>query len=103
MAMNAWNAPDDKRLIRRAGKTGEEASELAGVCSRITIQGIDEIDPSSGKTNRQRLTEEMADVLAQIACTITFLGLDSDAGIAATQARVETKIAQMNEWEELVS
>lgn len=95
--MNKWELAEDPMLRRRMGKTGEELSELAAVVNRIQIQGIDSVDPGTGKTNRQRLTEEAADVLAQIYVTIGVLGLD-EAFIARRQ---DQKIEKMAEWESL--
>lgn len=95
--MNKWTPTTDLTILRRMGKTGEEAAELLAVTSRIIIQGIDEIDPSSGKTNRQRLEEEIADVYAQLDCTIDALYLD----ISAIARRRGVKVEQMLEWEDL--
>jgi NTP pyrophosphatase (non-canonical NTP hydrolase) len=96
--MSPWQATNDPMMLRRMGKTGEEAGELLAVTSRIIIQGIDEIDPSSGKTNRQRLQEEIADVYAQLDCTIDALYLDLNTIMRRRSAKVE----QMLEWEELL-
>jgi len=95
--MNKWELAEDPILRRRMGKTGEELSELAAVVNRIQIQGIDSVDPSSGKTNRQRLEEEMADVMAQCRVTIEVLGLDE----SAMHMREIEKRRQMAEWESL--
>lgn len=96
-AMNKWELAEDPMLRRRMGKTGEELAELLAVVNRIQIQGIDAIDPASGKTNRQRLTEETADVLAQLLVNSGALNLDDDA----IQTRMIEKEGQMREWEAL--
>lgn len=83
---------------RVVGKTLEELGELTAVVARLQIQGIDEIDPSSGKTNRQRLEEEMADVSAQFTLLAKMLGLD----IEAMHTRADRKMADMAEWERLM-
>lgn len=93
--MNKWEVTTDPRILRRVGKTGEELCEAGAVVCRIVIQGIDEVDPSSGKTNRQRLTEELADVRAQIDLTIDELRLDR----VAIADRVTAKKRQMTQWE----
>lgn len=97
MAMNKWTPESDPMILRRVGKTGEECAELAKVCSRITIQGLDGIDPATGESNRQALTKEVADVMAQRLVTMEALGLD----IAAISVRTDHKVAQMAEWEAL--
>lgn len=96
--MSPWNVQTDSFLIRRMGKTGEECAELSAVTSRIIIQGMDEIDPTSGRFNSNRLVDEMADVLAQIECNIKAFGLNREF----IAQKVAEKIAQMDEWEEVL-
>lgn len=86
-------------ILRRVGKTGEECAELSKVCSRITIQGIDGIDPVSGESNRQAMAKEIADVMAQCLISIEALGLD----MATIYGRKRDKMAQMAEWEAMLS
>lgn len=93
--MSPWTPTTDPRTQRRTGKLLEELGELTSVVARIQIQGIDEIDPSSGKTNRRRLTDETADVLAQVELAIAHFGLDTDA----IRFRVSEKKRRMAEWE----
>lgn len=95
MTMSPWKVTTDPLTLRRMGKLGEEAGELLAVTNRVVIQGIDEVDPSSGKTNRQRLTDEVADVIAQCETTIRDLGLDQNY----IAERVLKKCMQMFEWE----
>lgn len=59
-----WQGEERKNIRLAIGKLCEEASELAGICARIGIQGLDGIDPKSGKSNRQALEDEMSDVVA---------------------------------------
>ena len=99
MAMNKWIPETNQMVLRRVGKTGEECAELSKVCSRITIQGVDGIDPATGVSNRDALAKEIADVIAQCFVTINALGLDNDA----IKARAHDKQAQMAEWEALFS
>lgn len=93
--MNPWVATLTPHQARRVGKSIEELGELMGVLGRIQIQGLDEIDPSSGKTNRQRLHEETADVIAQINCNLGAFGMPTEY----INERAEIKEAQMDEWE----
>lgn len=95
--MNPWKPDDNPRQARRIGKTAEEVCELGSVLARISIQGIDSIDPSSGKTNRQRFIEETADVLAQIQCNINELFTEDEG--AAIRERALLKRGQMVNWE----
>lgn len=97
--VTAWHVEEDQRRLRRLGKSLEEVSELGAVLARCIIQGIDEIDPSSGKTNRLRLQEEVADVRTQIDRLIFFFSLDKDAIFF----REIDKNASMERWEELIS
>ncbi len=93
--MNKWLPDSNPLQARRIGKSLEEVNELACVLARISIQGIDAIDPASGKTNRQRLHEETADVLAQIECNISAFDMDWPS----LRGRKERKVEQMAEWE----
>ncbi len=95
--MNPWRADDVTPLMhRRLNKTGEELAELQAVIFRIQIQGLHAIDPSSGKTNFQRLAEESADVMAQIHCNIADFALPRKV----MEMRTVVKIEQMHEWEQ---
>lgn len=97
--MNPWRPISDPMMQRRLGKTAEELSELLAVIARIGIQGMDEIDPASGKTNRQRFHEETADVIAQINCNFRAFDMSSDE----IDERVQMKEAMMTEWEEILA
>ena len=90
-----WVPTTNLLHLRRFGKSLEEVNELGAVLARCIVQGIDEIDPASGKTNRQRLEEELADVQAQIVCTTHDLGLNQDL----MQERMHRKIGYMRDWE----
>lgn len=93
--LSKWIPTTNLMLLRRFGKLLEELGELTAVAARCIIQGVDEIDPGSGKTNRQRLMDEMADVQAQIGCTVLALDLDQDY----MARRTAEKMRQMREWE----
>lgn len=95
--MNKWEPDNNPFQNRRISKTGEEVNELGAVLFRISNQGIDAIDPGTGKTNRQRLLEETADVLAQIQCNMSDLFSESDARFIRNRAL--DKREQMNTWE----
>lgn len=93
--MNKWTPTTDLVTLRRMGKLTEELGELQAVAARVVIQGLDEVDPGTGKVNRQRLLDELADVQAQIGCTLLAFDLDQDY----LARRVAEKIRQMREWE----
>lgn len=95
--MNRWVPDDNPHQARRLGKTAEEVCELGSVLARISIQGIDAIDPSSGKTNRQRLLDETADVIAQCDCNMWSLFSDDERKYV--HERALEKRRQMAEWE----
>ena len=97
MALTKWIPTTDLLMLRRMGKLQEELAELSIVASRCIIQGIDEIDPGSGKINRARLHDEIADVVAQCVVTIELLKLD----FPYIDQRVTKKIGLMQEWEDM--
>lgn len=99
MALSKWIPESDPKVLRRVGKTGEECADLSKVCSRITIQGLDGVDPASGESNREALAKEIADVIAQCDVCIDALALDWDA----IRRRVREKVEQMREWEAMFS
>lgn len=104
--LNAANYSVDLR-----GECDEECGELSAICARCIIQGLDGVDPKSGKKNRDALREEMADVFAQITMNLDTaeLGLgDIDIqwveigmGSELFIERVREKRAQMREWESM--
>lgn len=95
--MNKWTPTTDLLTLRRMGKLLEELGEASNVAARVIIQGIDEVDPGSGKVNRERLENELADVQAQIGCTVMAFDLDQDR----MARRTAEKMRQMAEWEAL--
>lgn len=95
MEMQPWEVCTNKPMQRRYGKLLEELGELTSVVARCTIQGVDEIDPSSGQSNRMRLENEIADVMCQLELTVAALGLNR-ARMATHQM---VKSQQMAEWE----
>lgn len=96
--VSAWHVETDAYRIRRLGKSLEELGELVSVLARCLIQGVDEIDPSSGEVNRMRMQKETADVLTQVG------GLTETFNLNMTEIleRVQDKKASMDKWEELL-
>lgn len=96
--VTAWHVETDPFRKRRLGKALEELSELSNVLARCLIQGVDEIDPSSGEVNRLRMQKEVADVYTQLACLCTAFDLDNDK----IMERIWDKTDSMKKWEELL-
>lgn len=96
--VSAWLPTTDSKELRVLGKALEETGELVNVLARCIIQGIDEIDPGSGKRNRERLLNEVADVMTQLLRVQEHYGLSE----YAIEDRINFKTACMQEWDRLV-
>lgn len=95
--MSKWMPETNPSILRRIGKTDEEIHELGKVLARIIIQGMAGVDPSTGVPNRAALTDEIADVYAQLDETVEMFELDS----LQIQLRRKVKREQMKEWEQV--
>jgi len=73
-----WVPSGSPLVLGIAGKLCEEATEAAKVCSRIIIQGLAGIDPSTGLTNREELQKEIADLEHMIEFAKREFFLDED-------------------------
>jgi phosphoribosyl-ATP pyrophosphohydrolase len=96
--ISPWVPITDPTQQKALGKLQEELGECTSAAARCTIQGLDGVDPKSGKVNRQWLSEEIADVLACTAVTIKKLGLDHDA----ITKRAERKVKLQLQWHEMM-
>jgi hypothetical protein len=65
--ISPWMPETNQIKLAVLGKLVEECNELSGRAARSIIQGLDENDPSTGRTNREELEREIADVEACIA------------------------------------
>lgn len=92
-----WIPTTDPMMLRRFGKLTEELGECMAVAGRCVCQGIDEIDPTTGLTNRRRLEKEIADVYTQLDLAVDMLSLD---GSFIVLRRGEKREA-MYRWEQL--
>lgn len=106
VTINPWHVETSPLRKRHLGKTLEEVGELiselgtlSSIVARCGIQGIDEVDPSSGKTNRLRLEEELADVYAQMGLLAEVFNLDRQF----IASRVVVKRSHMHTWNNLLS
>lgn len=89
-----WQPMTNKHDLAVLGKLGEEAGELSAAISRCIIQGLNEKHPSTGKSNRLWLEEELADAQALISLAIARLGLDQ----AAIEDRRLAKFDYAHPW-----
>jgi hypothetical protein len=97
-APSKWIPEKDARILAVTGKLGEEAAELSKICHRIAIQGLNGIDPATGKPNVVALLEEIADVRA-----LSDIAHDRfDIYGPEFRERVVRKIAQKEAWLELL-
>jgi NTP pyrophosphatase (non-canonical NTP hydrolase) len=92
--MNPWLPMKDPVDLKHLGKLLEELGECTSAVSRCVIQGIDECEPSTGKSNRQWLREEIADVLCGFELCIERFGLDR----TAIERRKERKKLEQRAW-----
>lgn len=62
--ISPWMPETDQHRLAILGKLAEEAGELASRAARCIIHGLDEKDPETGRSNRDELAREAADVEA---------------------------------------
>lgn len=91
---NPWHPMTDAVDLKHLGKLTEELGECTSAVSRCIIQGIDEVEPSTGEKNREWLTKEIADVLAGIDLVIQRFGLNQ----AQINDRKYRKMAYLRQW-----
>lgn len=72
----------------------EECAEVIQMVSKCRRFGIDRQHLKANKPNREKLTEEIGDVLAMINLCISFNIVDNDAVVAAQ----ENKIKKLKQW-----
>lgn len=93
-----WIPMTDPIDLAHIGKLGEEAAELARICSRIVIQGIGSADPDSKLMNYTALQQEIADVYAMAGLCIARFRLDVDQ----IQLREQLKKTMKRTWFEML-
>lgn len=96
--LNPWHPITRPIDLKHLGKLGEELSEAGAAVSRCIIQGVDECEPVTRKSNRQWLEEELADVRANTDLVVRHFGLD-ETKIAARAAR---KIEHLRAWHSML-
>lgn len=91
---NPWHPTTNTVDLKHLGKLIEELTECSSAAARCIIQGIDECEPSTGETNRDWLTKEIADVLCNVALVIDHFSLDQDK----IADRIELKGEHLKKW-----
>lgn len=94
--ISPWMPEQDQIRLAVLGKLIEECNELAGRSARCIIQGIDEADPTSGRTNLAELEREIADVMACIGTAYKHFPIKTD------YRRVSDKEAGFERWHEMI-
>lgn len=94
---NPWHPITDAVDLKHLGKLAEEANELGSAIARCIIQGVDECEPVTGKSNRAWLQDEIADVQANLDLVIERFGLDEEA----MEARAAKKRGHLKQWHDL--
>lgn len=95
--LNPWHPMTNPIDLKHLGKLGEEAGELGSAVSRCIIQGINEQDPTSTKTNKEWLEDEIADVWANSNLVINRFLLDVDR----IKSRAAKKQAALIKWHDM--
>jgi NTP pyrophosphatase (non-canonical NTP hydrolase) len=75
-ALNPWHPMTKPIDLKHLGKLAEELGEAQSAVARCIIQGINEEEPITHKSNRMWLQEEIADVLANLDLVINHFKLD---------------------------
>lgn len=94
--ISPWMPVTDQQLLAVLGKLGEEGGELAARCCRCIIQGLDELDPDTGRTNREELSREISDVAACMQM------LHHTEGVGTNPERVNGKFAGFQRWRRMI-
>jgi hypothetical protein len=94
--ISPWQPEGDPWRLAVLGKLAEECNELAGRAARCIIQGLDEPDPASGRSNRDELAREAADVIACIEMAVKRQFIRVDHG------RVDEKVDGFRRWHTMI-
>lgn len=84
--ISPWVPERDPVTLAVLGKLVEELNEASARAARCIIQGCDEIDPDTGRTNMTELEREVADVMACFEMTRERLGLFHSSDRQAAKA-----------------
>lgn len=89
-----WIPMSDPIDVKVTGKLIEEGGEVVSAAARCLIQGIDGTEPTSGKSNRLWLSEEIADARANFELAEERFDLD----LEFIHRRKEEKKARLRTW-----
>lgn len=89
-----WRMEPHEVNVLLLSKVAEEANELAARCNRAIAQGLNGIDPDSGRTNYAELQDEVADVKGLSALLVYLLAMDA----AYVQERADAKRIHKHKW-----
>lgn len=98
LALNPWQPMTRPIDVAHLGKLGEELGECVAAKERCLIQGIDEREPVTLKSNREWLEDELADVMANIELVTAHFGLDR----ARMSDRCCRKMEHLRAWHALL-
>lgn len=94
---NPWHPMSDPVDLKHLGKFAEECNEGGAAAARCIIQGIDEVEPVTGKINRTWLEDEIADIMANAELVTQRFDLDRDR----MEQRKQRKMAHLRQWHAL--
>lgn len=92
-----WMPESDPHTLATMLKLIEEQGEMISRLARALMQGIDAIDPDTGRTNREEIKRESSDVhacMAQLEIRIPGTGPDD--------LRAASKFAGFDHWHNLI-
>ncbi len=99
--VSKWIPEQSPKALAHLGKLGEECCELGKSLFRSIIQGIDGTDPKDGESNREKIQDEIADVLALADLNIEMLDLDREAIDERRAAKLRHKRAWLAMLDEI--
>lgn len=94
--ISPWFPEKDPVRLAVLGKLAEELNECAARVMRCLIQGIDEKDPDTGRTNHFELEKELSDVAACIKL------LEIEFRATPNPARIDRKVQGFLSWHQLI-
>lgn len=89
-----WHPMSKPIDLKHMGKLSEELGECVAIISRCIIQGIDELEPVTKKSNRIALQDEISDVMCNLALVIEHFNLDKEY----ISGRMDRKAPLLKSW-----
>lgn len=94
--ISPWMPEQNRIRLAVLGKLAEECNELGARCARATIQGLDERDPATGRTNREEIARKIADVLACIQTA------EDRLDVFINLERISSKFTGLRRWHRMI-